>query len=325
MAAIEEERGLKSMSPFRSLLAIAALACTPALQSGEPTAISAASSSARQMTLAAQQLLAGLSPAQREKVRASLNDDVARTNWSNLPSMFVGRGGVRLGDLTDEQRKLVHALLRASTSSQGYQKIAGIIRLDDLLSEEARALAARGASPIPKEMQKQLFDSWSTENYWIRVYGDPGKDANWGWLVSGHHLAANFTVAGNRVGFTPLFLGAEPDVVAVGRYAGWRPLSHEGERGFDLVQAFDSSQRSRAVLSGDIPTDVLCRSGAQGFAGAVRGTEGQRHERGTADPAVAADRGVRSGLRPRCGGSAAGEDPRRWSRKTLFRMDGARG
>lgn len=249
------------MSTFRSLLAIAALACTQALQSAEPTAIPAASSSTRQMTLAAQQLLAGLSPAQREKVRASLNDDVARTNWSNLPSMFVGRGGVRLGDLTDEQRKLVHALLRASTSSQGYQKIAGIIRLDDLLSEEARALAARGASPIPKEMQKQLFDSWSTENYWIRVYGDPGKDANWGWLVSGHHLAANFTVAGNRVSFTPLFLGAEPDVVAVGRYAGWRPLSHEGERGFDLVQAFDSSQRARAVLAGDIPTDVLSGPG----------------------------------------------------------------
>jgi hypothetical protein len=38
-------------------------------------------------------------------------------------------------------------------------------------------------------------------------------------------------------------------------------LSHEAERGFDLVQAFDSSQRSRVVLSGDIPTDVLSGPG----------------------------------------------------------------
>ena len=237
-----------------------ALACSSISRSGESAAVDAPSS-ARQMSQAAQQLLAALSPAQRATANAPLSDEMARTNWSNLPSMFVSRGGLRLGSLDDNQRGLVHALLRASTSSQGYQKVAGIMRLDDLLSEDARAMAARGASTIPQPLQKELFDSWSTENYWIRVFGDPARDANWGWLITGHHLAASFTVAGRRVGFTPLFLGAEPDVVQNGRYAGWRPLSHEAERGFDLMQTLNATQRTRAVLAGEIPTDVLAGPG----------------------------------------------------------------
>ena len=35
--------------------------------------------------------------------------------------------------------------------------------------------------------------------------------------MTGHHLGASFTVSGDRLSFTPLFLGAEPNVVMTGR------------------------------------------------------------------------------------------------------------
>ena len=231
---------------------------TACAQSAAPD--SADASSAWQMTEAAQALLAALSPEEREDVHFALDDDTARSNWSNLPATFVERNGLRLGDLSDKQRRLLHDLLRASMSSQGYQKLAGVIRLDDILHDEASAAAERGERGPPP----RLIESWTAENYWFAFFGEPGTEANWAWQITGHHLGANFTVAGERVGFTPLFLGAEPYEIMQGPYAGWRVLSHEADRGFELVQTLDEAQRSRAVLSPDVPRDVLAGPGRKG-------------------------------------------------------------
>jgi Protein of unknown function (DUF3500) len=213
-----------------------------------PTSVPADASSTGQMTQAAQALFKSLSDEQRKQCSFSIADEKARTRWSNLPASMVERGGVRVGDLNDEQRILLHDLLRASTSSQGYHKIAGVIRLDDLLHDQASAAAAGGRS-LPKD----LVESFSSRNYWLSFFGVPGQDANWGFLITGHHLGASFTVAGDRATFTPLFLGAEPHVVKSGPEAGWMVLSHEVERGFSLLRSLSDDQRRRAVLSETVP------------------------------------------------------------------------
>jgi hypothetical protein len=61
------------------------------------------------------------------------------------PAANVPRTGIRLGDLDDPARQLVHALLRASASSQGYLKIAGIMQHDDLLPRPASARVGMSA------------------------------------------------------------------------------------------------------------------------------------------------------------------------------------
>jgi hypothetical protein len=61
--------------------------------------------------------------------------DQARTKWSNFPAGASPRAGIALGDLSESQRVLMHDLLRASTSSQGYHKLAGAIRADDVLGD----------------------------------------------------------------------------------------------------------------------------------------------------------------------------------------------
>lgn len=249
---------------------------TAATQSTDssPTATEA---SPQRMAEAARTFLAALSPQQRTASEFPFDADAERTRWSNLPASMVERSGARLGDLSDEQRRQLHDLLRASTSSQGYQKIAGVIRLDEVLHEEASAAVASGERRLPD----RLLESWTSANYWISFFGQPG-DSTWGWMINGHHMAASFTVVGDRIAFTPLFLGAEPHEILSGLEAGWRVLANEGERGWRLLQALDEGQRAVAVLGDDIPGDVLTGPGRKGSLGEFSGipasalTEAQR-------------------------------------------------
>lgn len=252
----------RNSSMFLLLGALVAGCAAPDAQVPE-----SAEESVLQMAKAAEAFLSNLSGNQTSLARFPLDADEIRTSWSNLPAMFVDRRGIRLGDLSAEQKRSLHDLMRASTSSQGYQKLAGIIRLDDILHEEAAVAVERGERRLPAE----LIESWSSANYWVAFFGDPSSNTNWGWQLSGHHLAANFTVVDARLSFTPLFLGAEPNEVQTGVEAGWRVLSHEAERGFELLQALDDNQRARAVGGADTPDDVLTGPGRKGsleeFAG----------------------------------------------------------
>lgn len=207
------------------------------------------------MRSSASQFLESLDEAQRHQVTYALSDTVERANWSNLPDNMFDRGGLSIGDMSDEQRRRAHDLIRASTSSQGYLKIAGTMWLDDILRKE---FLARGEGD---GRMSELIDSFRSKNYYISIFGDPREDANWAWQIQGHHLAACFTVVGNKIGFTPTFLGAEPYTIQSETYAGWRVLSHEVERGFALLQSLSIDQQSKTVLDGDVPGDVLAGPG----------------------------------------------------------------
>ena len=210
------------------------------------------------MQHAAVALLEALDADQRELIAFELSDTTARTNWSNLPDVLYDRGGLRTGDMSEIQRQRFHDLLRASSSSQGYLKLSGIMWLDDILREEALAQGDPGDG-----FRGRIVESWRSDNYYVSVFGDPAVDSNWAWLITGHHLAASFTVAGERVAFTPMFLGAEPYTIETGPYAGWRVLSHEVERGFALLQSLTPTQSSTAVLGSEVPGDILSGPGRQ--------------------------------------------------------------
>src|SRR5579863_5505381 len=56
-----------------------------------------------------------------QKLPAELDfKDTARMKWNNLPVGLRARAGLNIGKMTDEQRKLLHRVLSASLSSQGY-------------------------------------------------------------------------------------------------------------------------------------------------------------------------------------------------------------
>lgn len=214
------------------------------------------SQAAARMRREAAAFLASLSPDQRRSASFPLGAE-QRTIWSNLPVGMVPRVGASLDELADGSRQRAHALLRASSSSQGYLKMAAVMRHDQLLHDMQAAALAGDAT---RGSRSAIVDSMGAGKFWLAVFGDPIGDENWGWLITGHHLGATFTVAGSRVAYVPLFLGAAPVLIETGLYAGQTALSHESNRGYELLRSLSAKQRADAVLStgsfGDIVTGV---------------------------------------------------------------------
>jgi len=235
-------------------LAAVSLAALGQQRNAAPTPLE--STSAQQMSAAATAFLASLSDAQREAIVYAFTAD-NRTNWSNVPIFVHHRPGLRFADLTNAQRQAAHELLRASTSSQGYQKITGIMRLDSI--HGARSLAEldqEGPAEDDRPYVREEAESFGSGSYVVAIFGNPATGTDWGWVIQGHHMGASFTVTDGRAAFTPLFLGATPLVLEHGIHAGWSALSHEVTRGFELMQALKPEQRAMAIQGDTPPNDV---------------------------------------------------------------------
>jgi hypothetical protein len=275
----------------RSWLVSCALLYGAAAQAQTLATPPAAASSARQMTEAAHALLEVLDDRELDAMLLALDAD-ERSHWSNVPYRSHRRPGLRLGDLDREAMLRVHDLLRASLSSQGYQKAAGIIRLDDI----NRAQQVARLAPDASAFQKEQAESFGSGNYFVLFFGDPRRDARWGWLLQGHHLAMSFTVADGKTAFLPMFAGATPlavadegmdargsatqaragmpeveqrreqlpGAVAEEMETGWSALAQEVTRGVELVTALTESQRKVAISPAEPPGDVLNGVGNKG-------------------------------------------------------------
>src|SRR4051794_20996532 len=215
--------------------------------------ISLASRSSRQMAVAARAFLDDLNADQRASVWYPDLGDQARTMWSNLPAGSSPRPGVPIGDLSERQRVLLHDLLRASTSSQGYLKMTGAIRAEEVLHH------LRDGRP-----------NFSPAYYYTTVFGAP-EDANWAWMLTGHHMTAIFTVAGDRTAFTPMFTGAQPLQIPTGIYAGWQVLPQDAARAGELLATLSSEQQSVAIIGTTAPDDVLAGPGRQASLSSFQG------------------------------------------------------
>lgn len=214
----------------------------------------------RDATLA---FLASLDDNQRAKATSSLDDNAARTNWSNLPISMAPRTGIAVKEMSVEQRQAFHAMVAAAFSSQGYLKTTTIFWHEDVLySAVADFLASMPDDDPRKERGLQFIENYDSELFFVSVFGDPNS-RDWGWTVTGHHYAANFTVADGKIAFMPLFLGANPQVVASGKYAGWRILQHEADRAFALLDTLDISQLGGAVVADTVDAEVFAGPGKQ--------------------------------------------------------------
>lgn len=219
----------------------------------------------RDATLA---FLASLDDAGRAKASAALDDNDRRTAWSNLPVNAAPRSGLTVAEMNAGQRQALHAMLAAAFSSQGYLKTATSMWHEDVLHElTAKAQGALPDGDPRKERRTAFLQNYDSEKFYVTIFGDPaGKD--WGWMMTGHHYAANFTVAGGKIAFTPLFLGANPQTVPDGRYAGWRILQHEADRAFALLGALNPEQVKQAVVADAVDNSVFAGKGQQDRIGA---------------------------------------------------------
>jgi hypothetical protein len=181
------------------------------------------------MADAAAGLLATLSPEQRGKAVFDF-DSPERTNWYFVPHQSAGkplRKGLRLDQMTEPQRELALALLRAGTSGSGFTRATTIMSLELILRE------------LEKGGPNVRDPGW----YFVSVFGTPSRTGRWGWRIEGHHLSLNFTLdRGKVVAATPAFFGANPARVLAGDRKGLRTLPEAEDRARELVASLDAEQ-----------------------------------------------------------------------------------
>jgi hypothetical protein len=189
--------------------------------------------------------------AQRIQGARDFNDSV-RTTWNNLPVGLRPRAGVSIGHMTDDQRKLVHRILSASLSSQGYLKATGIMHLDELLNRYFDSLLYKKAINDPFYVQFK----WSPKNYYFAFFGSP-EDSIWGFKLEGHHLSVNFTFAPKQLSVTPFFVGTDPAEYDNSEYAGYRVLGQEEDLGIKLIHLLSPDQQKKAIKTSAVPGDII--------------------------------------------------------------------
>lgn len=164
-------------------------------------------------------------------------DDDERQNWTYWPTQRIG---LPLELMTAAQRTLVHDLLRTVLSSQGHNKVANIMQLEDILKLTDDA-------GFPRDVG----------HYTLAIFGEPSLDQPWGWRFEGHHVSLNVAVTAGGITVTPTFLGSNPAEIRTGSLAGFRVLAGEEDLGRELVQSLTPEQRAKAIVSDQAPSDIL--------------------------------------------------------------------
>ena len=181
--------------------------------------------------------------------------DTSRLQWNNLPVGLRARAGTSIGNMTDDQRKLLHRVLSVSLSSQGYLKATSILHLDNLLNRYFDTLFyKKEINDTTYGFVKSLL--WSHKNYYFAFFGQP-TDSIWGYKLEGHHLSVNFTFVNGNLSVTPFFIGTDPAEYPNSEYAGWRVLGQEEDLGIKLIHLMTPAQQKKATLSTAVPTDII--------------------------------------------------------------------
>jgi hypothetical protein len=191
-----------------------------------------ANKAAGETSAAANKFLASLDDGQRGKVVFDFKDEAQRKRWSNLPTGIFTRAGLRMGDLTPAQRDAAMKVLAAALSPQGYVKVLQIVEADEVL----RKSGGGGGRP-----------AFGHDEYYISFLGQPSPIEPWMIQVGGHHLGLNITLAGEQGTLAPSHTGAQPAIYEIeGKTV--RPLGHETEKAFALINSLDEAQRKQAIL-----------------------------------------------------------------------------
>ncbi len=159
--------------------------------------------------------------------------------WSNLPASLSARNGLRLADLTAQQRSLALAIVQAATgtvANEGYDEVSQVIAADDVLG----VLQPNG---------------YGNFQYYIAFYGTPAATGTWQLQFTGHHITHNITYKDGVVaGGTPMFAAVEPDTWTTSGTT-FDPLGQEKAALRAMLSSLTTTQSATAKLSsafGDI-------------------------------------------------------------------------
>ncbi|MFT3864163.1 MAG: DUF3500 domain-containing protein [Solirubrobacterales bacterium] len=187
-----------------------------------------------------------LLPADR-RPRASLPfDHLERRRWTNAFPAWEP-GGLRLEDLAEDARAAAMDLVAATLSAKGFADVRKVMRLNGVLGE------------IIGDDYDGTLREWI---YWLTIFGEPDREAPWGWQIMGHHLDLNCFFLGDQMVITPMFMGTE-----INHYEGADgeridAFQAESETALELIGSLSRTQQDKAVLhrsmlSKDLPPALI--------------------------------------------------------------------
>jgi len=172
--------------------------------------------------------------------------DDRRYIWDYRPIESTPRNGLRLINMSDEQKRKALALLDIGLSTRGADTVRKIIDLE-----------------IPLLLQEKIEGRVTPfvrhpEQFAVAIFGEPGGRLPWAWHIGGHHVGVHFTVIdGDRIASVPLFFGANPAEVRHGPTAGQRTLPEEEDLARALTRGLAAEQKRVAIVSDTAFPDIL--------------------------------------------------------------------
>jgi uncharacterized protein DUF3500 len=197
------------------------------------------------MRARALEFLAALDDRRRPQAALPFGDEAARRWLEYRPEP---RPGVCLAGISPAARKAAHRLLATALSEHAFAQALAIVALEEVLDERERGRLRRHLG-----------------GYVVCVFGEPADHSQpWSWRFEGHHLSVTMTVLGDAVSPAPVFLGANPAVVAYHGRPVSRPLGPEEDLARELLSQLGPDGLGHAIVAAHAPGDI--RSATSGRA-----------------------------------------------------------
>ena len=193
-----------------------------------------------------------LSAAEKQTGLFAWTDTAQKQRWSNFPPAGFRRAGLMWGNLADGPKNAWLALMQATLSTEGYQRVLAEWAADDQL-----ATGSSGGGPGGGQLQ------YGQQYYWVAIIGTPSETDPWQWQWGGHHVTVNATIAGANLALTPSFIGVQPGEYTDASGTTVRPLGDILDEGFALVNSLDATQQKAAIL-GSNSIDLVLGPGQDG-------------------------------------------------------------
>jgi hypothetical protein len=253
---------------------------TPVAGSASPSAFSSEDATSA-IVAAANAFLGTLSDDEKSAVLFDWSDTAQKQRWSNLPEGGFERDGLMWENLSDDQRNAWLAVMQATLSTEGYDRVMAEWAADDALASQdgeggappaggfGNGAAPAGGTPPAGGAGPQNGGGggmqllYGSQYYWVALIGEPSETDPWQWQWGGHHVTINATIVGSNLSLTPSFIGVQPATYTDAGGNTVRPLGDIEDEAFALVNSLDATQQATAIL-GDTYIDLVLGPGQDG-------------------------------------------------------------
>ena len=162
-------------------------------------------------------------------------DDKRRKTWDRIPKV---REGMKMDAMSKEQKTLLHELLRACLTREGYLLVTSVMFNEDI--------------------QQKFEPELGRNAFWLEIFGKPSEDSTWGWQLEGHHLSLNLTFKGSvMISHTPFLFGSNPQVADSDADRNGLCFVYEEESiAGALADSLNDSQRKRGYAAEGQPENM---------------------------------------------------------------------